>query len=401
MAGEACPQTLVELIVRLSMARGIDEIMAVARTGARRLMGADGVTFVLRDDGKCFYADEDAIAPLWKGQRFPMTSCISGWAMLNRQPAVIEDIYADPRIPHDAYRRTFVKSLVMVPVRQDDPMAAIGAYWAERRQPRPDEVELLMTIANSAAVALTNVSLISSLVAAREEAVQANKAKSRFLANMSHELRTPLNAIMGFAEMMEVSRLPPNAPQYDEYLGYIRDSGAHLLDLVSDLLDMSRIEEGRFPIQVEPEPLVSMLDELVQRVAAAAAHKGVELRRGPADAALGVLADRRATKQILLNVLSNAVKFTPPGGTVEIGIDAQGPMARIHVRDTGIGMSEADLARVDEPFVQPARERGGTQEGMGLGLSIARSLAELQGGSLAIASREGAGTTVTLSLKQA
>ena len=111
---------LVDAVQALSLARSGAEIQAIVRSSARRLTGADGATFVLRDGTRCFYADEDAISPLWKGQRFPMTQCISGWAMTHRTPAVIEDIYADDRIPHDAYRRTFVKSVAMVPIRTAD-----------------------------------------------------------------------------------------------------------------------------------------------------------------------------------------------------------------------------------------------------------------------------------------
>lgn len=165
-----------QLTLQLSMARGIDEIMAVVRTGVRPLIGADGVTFVLRDRGMCYYAEEDAIAPLWKGQRFPMSACISGWTMLNRQIAVIEDIYADSRIPHAAYRPTFVRSLAMVPVRLEDPIAAIGVYWAERYLPSKREIRIVQRIANSAAVAMTNVALIESLAAARDEAMRAQEA---------------------------------------------------------------------------------------------------------------------------------------------------------------------------------------------------------------------------------
>src|SRR5881227_3603981 len=116
---------LLEVIQRLSQARDLATVQEIVRAAARRLTGADGATFVLRDGDRCHYADEDAIEPLWKGQRFPMEVCISGWAMLNRQSAVIEDIYADSRIPHDAYRPTFVKSLVMVPIRTLDPVGAI------------------------------------------------------------------------------------------------------------------------------------------------------------------------------------------------------------------------------------------------------------------------------------
>ena len=117
---------------RLENARGQDEIITIVRGSARGVISADGVTFVLRDYSHCHYVEEDAIAPLWKGQRFPMTSCISGWAMMNKKTAVIPDIFADDRIPHDVYRRTFVKSLVMAPVGFDTPMAAIGAYWHDK-----------------------------------------------------------------------------------------------------------------------------------------------------------------------------------------------------------------------------------------------------------------------------
>jgi response regulator RpfG family c-di-GMP phosphodiesterase len=139
-------------------------------------VGADGITFVIREGDQCYYADEDAISPLWKGQRFPVTSCISGWAMLNRQLVVIENIYADDRIPHAAYKPTFVKSLAMVPVRIDDPVAAIGAYWARQRQPTGEELRTLQRIANSAAVAMTNVALLEELKASREEAIRAKDA---------------------------------------------------------------------------------------------------------------------------------------------------------------------------------------------------------------------------------
>src|SRR5262245_7519347 len=145
---------LVEVVQRLSLARDVATVQDIVRSAARRLTGADGATFVLLDGDRCYYADEDAIAPLWKGQRFPMSACISGWAMLHRQPAVIEDIYADDRIPHDAYRPTFVKSLVMVPIRTLDPIGAIGTYWATRHKPTAEEVGLLQALADSASIAM-------------------------------------------------------------------------------------------------------------------------------------------------------------------------------------------------------------------------------------------------------
>jgi len=163
---------VVSVIQRLSLARSIAEIQEIVRMAARRLTGADGATFVLRDGSRCYYADEDAISPLWKGQRFPIEHCISGWTMINRRPAVIPDIYEDARILHDAYRPTFVKSLAMVPIRRVRPIGAIGTYWATRHEPTEEEVELLQALADSTAVAMENVRVIEELDAARVETLQ-------------------------------------------------------------------------------------------------------------------------------------------------------------------------------------------------------------------------------------
>ncbi len=148
---------LVAIVRRLSIARSVPEIMDIVAHSARTLIGADGITFVLRDGDRCYYAEEDAIGPLWKGLRFPMSACISGWCMLERRAAVVPDIYQDDRIPQDAYRPTFVRSLAMVPVRQDDPIAAMGAYWATARDIQPREVQLLQAIADAASLALAYV----------------------------------------------------------------------------------------------------------------------------------------------------------------------------------------------------------------------------------------------------
>ena len=150
-------------VQELSMARSLPEVQRIVRTSARALTGCDGATFVLRDNGKCYYADEDAIAPLWKGSRFPMDVCISGWAMLNKEATVIPDIYKDPRVPHEAYRPTFVKSLVMVPIRKLDPIVAIGNYWSYDHQPSEREVGLLQSLADSTSIAMENVQIYSEL----------------------------------------------------------------------------------------------------------------------------------------------------------------------------------------------------------------------------------------------
>lgn len=212
---------LIGLVQRLSLARSLDEIQSIVRSGARRLTGADGATFVLRDGDKCFYADEDAIEPLWKGQRFPLGQCISGWAMNNRRSVAIEDIYVDDRIPHAAYRPTFVKSLAMVPIRKLDPVGAIGNYWGQQRQPSDEELELLQALADSTAVAIENVQVYEQLDAARTETLQCLARAAEYRDGATHEhtarvadLAAELATELGWAsDRVELLRLA--APLHD------------------------------------------------------------------------------------------------------------------------------------------------------------------------------------------
>ncbi|MGC4084475.1 MAG: HD domain-containing phosphohydrolase [Vicinamibacterales bacterium] len=177
---------LIATIPRLAFARTLPEIQAIVRTAARRIAAADGATFVLRDARHCYYADEDAIAPLWKGRRFPLEACISGWAMQHRQSVVIPDIYVDNRIPHDAYRPTFVRSLAMVPIRTADPIGAIGVYWADTRRASADELELLQALADSTAVALENVRVYDALQDAQLETLRRLAIAGEYRDDATH-----------------------------------------------------------------------------------------------------------------------------------------------------------------------------------------------------------------------
>lgn len=197
-------ERLLRAVQELSLARSLGDIQRIVRTSARELTGCDGATFVLRENDKCFYADEEAIAPLWKGNRFPLEACISGWAMLNRDAAVIPDIYIDPRIPQGIYRPTFVKSLVMVPIRRLDPIGAIGNYWADHHQPSDQEVRLLQALADSTSIAMENVQVSAELEQrVRDRTADLEKANEEIRRLSVTDELTGLNNRRGFYLLAE------------------------------------------------------------------------------------------------------------------------------------------------------------------------------------------------------
>lgn len=242
------------------------------------------------------------------------------------------------------------------------------------------------------------------LRAAKEAAERAYAAKSQFLANMSHELRTPLNAIIGFSEMMQRQLLGPiGTEKYLDYIGGIRESGEHLLDLISDILDMSKIEAGKYELETEPVNLHKTLRLAVHMMEGRALDAGVKIISTLPDEGTGdctITADRRAVMQMILNILSNAVKFTLPGGQVSVA--CAGPnkagFVTVTVTDTGIGIPAHKLDCVTKPFEQAACSHTRNHEGSGLGLAITKELAELHGGTLRLTSQLGKGTKVEIVL---
>ncbi|WP_095407403.1 ATP-binding protein [Mongoliimonas terrestris] len=237
------------------------------------------------------------------------------------------------------------------------------------------------------------------ILKARQDAEAASFAKTRFLANVSHELRTPLNAIIGFSDILGQEMFGKfEFERHREYSRLIKDSGEHLLQVVNDILDMSKIEAGSFDVTPEPFDLKPVLDRCVQIMEPQAKQAGVTLRLDVEDNMPELVADRRACRQIILNLLSNAVKFTDRGGEVVCGARRDGRRIAFYVRDNGIGIAPEDLPRLGNPFVQADSGYDRRREGTGLGLSVVKGLAALHGGDMTIDSALGVGTTVTVSL---
>jgi cell cycle sensor histidine kinase DivJ len=235
------------------------------------------------------------------------------------------------------------------------------------------------------------------LVEAKAAAEALNSGKSRFLANMSHELRTPLNTIMGFSDIMKARLFGPLPAKYGEYADLIHDAGRHLLDLINDLLDMSKIEAERFQLQIEKLDARDPLSAALRLMRVQADEAGLSLRAALPPDPIDIEADPRALKQIVLNLLSNALKFTPRGGQVTVTLQAQGETMELMVTDTGVGIAPEDLQRLGRPFEQ-AGDVKQRAKGTGLGLSLVRGLAELHGGQMIIESTLGEGTSVTVRL---
>jgi signal transduction histidine kinase len=265
----------------------------------------------------------------------------------------------------------------------------VGAALAERRRLEEGLANAIVRAENSRQDALV----------ARDSAERASRMKSMFLATMSHELRTPLNAIIGFSELIQTELHGPHAdPRYQEYGGLIQGAGRHLLSLINDILDMSKIEAGKFELNRESFDMREVIRDCLDLMRERAGQARIELIEIVPPSPLRIDADQRAMKQILLNLLSNAIKFTPENGRVAVRAAIEDTSLLLTVTDTGIGIPADQLSRLGNPFVQVRASAGASHEGTGLGLALVRALAETHEGTLRIESSVGQGTTVSVTI---
>ncbi len=328
---------------------------------------------------------------------------VTGRALLERNPVHIADVGADRDYQRfDLLDRLKTPTLLAVPMLRDG--EAIGVITMLRGpQVRPfsdKQIELVMTFADQAVIAIENVRLIEEIQEKSAQLEAANRHKSEFLANMSHELRTPLNAIIGFSEVLADKMFGEVNDKQLQYLKTIHASGHHLLSLINDILDLSKIEAGRMELELSSFNLGAALDNALTLIRERAGRHGVALELQCSPELREWTADERKFKQVMLNLLSNAVKFTPQGGKITVKASRASGGIEVSVSDTGVGIAKQDQELVFEEFRQAGRDRLKKAEGTGLGLALTRKFVELHGGKITLESEPGKGSTFTFTLPE-
>jgi len=404
-------QALGEVGQALSSTLNLEVVLNTIVARANELTGTAGCTIweydAVREEFRLrvsHYADEaDAVLLEALGR---VTTIRKGQGVTTqvvelRQPVQIHDIAAEGAY-ESPIRGPLIeaghRALLGVPLLREDEV--IGVLAVTRKKPgefEPEVVRLLSTLATQSALAIQNARLFLEIEDKSRQLEIASQHKSDFLANMSHELRTPLNAIIGFSEVLLERMFGEINDKQTEYLQDILESGRHLLSLINDILDLSKIEAGRMELEVTDFDLPTAVENALILVRERAMRRGIALHHA-VDARLGeITGDERKLKQVLLNLLSNALKFTVAGGRIDVRAGLVDGMAEISVTDTGVGIAPADLEAVFEEF----RQVGGSEkkaEGTGLGLTLCRKFVELHGGRIWVKSQVGAGSTFTFTL---
>jgi GAF domain-containing protein len=376
----------------------------LAETDACSVFEYDEVAAVFRLRASSYRDPGDAqtLDAIGRATPIPQGQGVVSRAAASRQPVQVSDIamegtYESPI--REPLLRAGYRAILTVPLFLEE--RVIGALGVSRKTPGefpPEIVRLLTTFATQSALAIQNARLFREIEDKGRQLEAASRHKSEFLANMSHELRTPLNAILGFSEVLAERMFGEVNEKQAEYLQDILASGRHLLSLINDILDLSKVEAGRVELELGRFHLPTALDNVLTLVRERATRHGITLTQTVGAGVGDIVADERKVKQVLLNLLSNAVKFTPDGGTVALAARAADEVITIAVSDTGIGIAPEDQAAIFEEFRQVGRDDARKHEGTGLGLTLAKKFVELHGGRIWVQSQVGQRSTFTFTL---
>jgi signal transduction histidine kinase len=385
----------------------VETVLSTIVSRASQLASADGCSIFEYDEGteqfelRATHNDDTAFVEALRAVPLRKGEGLMGRAAEMREPIQIPDI-TQPGAYQSSVRDTLIRfgyrALLAVPLLREDQI--IGSLSFNRKAPGefpPEVVDVLKTFATQSALAIQNARLFREIADKSAQLEAASRHKSEFLTNMSHELRTPLNAIIGFSEVLTERMFGELNDKQAEYLKDIHASGTHLLSLINDILDLSKIEAGRMDLERSDFDLPNAIENALILVRERANRRGITLG-STIDERLRVIGgDERKVKQVLLNLLSNALKFTPEGGRIDVGARLHDHVAEVSVADSGIGIAPADQDAVFEEF----RQVGAADkkaEGTGLGLALSRKFIELHGGRIWVESQVGVGSTFTFTL---
>jgi signal transduction histidine kinase/DNA-binding response OmpR family regulator len=398
-------EALSEVGEAVSSSLDADEVLRTIVTVAVELTGTDGGSLMEYDEESQLFSVRTAfgtsptVLDALRGSRIHIDETLVGRACLSRTPLQMADLELEELDPHlSVLYAAGWRSVVAVPMVRSD--RVVGALVVRRMSPgafTEETCDLIAAFANQSAIALTNARLYQQLELQSAELAQASQHKSEFLASMSHELRTPLNAVIGFSEVLLERMFGDLNDRQEDYLRDILTSGRHLLELLNDVLDLSKVEAGQMELDPSDFSVTDALSYAVSMVRERALDHRVALSLEVDDDVGLVRADELRFKQIMLNLLSNAVKFTPDGGRVQIRAEAAHGNLDVTVSDTGVGIAPADQQRIFDSFQQGGRSARKV-EGTGLGLTLTKRIVELHGGRLWVKSELGHGSTFGFSI---
>jgi signal transduction histidine kinase len=387
----------------------LDTVLTTIVSRAVELSGLDGGVVFEYDDGTEEFVHRVAteaggvLAQARRGTRVRKGEGVVGRTAITREPSQVLDITV-PGAYESRLRENLIESgvraILAVPMVREDLLT--GCLVVSRNSPGEfpaETIDLLRTFATQSALAIQNARLFRELADKSHQLEVASQHKSEFLANMSHELRTPLNAIIGFSEVLADRMFGELNEKQEEYLKDIYASGTHLLSLINDILDLSKIEAGRMELELSDFHLPAALDNALTLVRERAGRRSITLQMGVDDRLGRVRADERKIRQVVLNLLSNAIKFTPEGGRIEVAAVPKDGSVEVSVSDTGVGIAPEDHEAVFEEFRQVGTAEK-KAEGTGLGLTLCRKFIELHGGRIWVKSQVGEGSTFTFTIPQ-